>query len=86
MQEKLKNETENCQKLRKQANELTIAKSNSEHKVSEFQTLLQTLQSQRDSLQAELALLQDQLAEERNSRSQVKYFFLYPHRYLFYAQ
>lgn len=70
MQEKLKNETENCQKLRKQANELTIAKSNSEHKVSEFQTLLQTLQSQRDSLQAELALLQDQLAEERNSRSQ----------------
>uniref|UniRef100_A0A6P7F7B7 Rho-associated protein kinase let-502 n=1 Tax=Diabrotica virgifera virgifera TaxID=50390 RepID=A0A6P7F7B7_DIAVI len=71
MQEKLKGETENCQKLRKQANELTIAKSNSEHKVAEYQTLLQSIQSQRDGLQAEVASLQDQLAEERNSRSQV---------------
>ncbi|CAG9863028.1 unnamed protein product [Phyllotreta striolata] len=70
MQEKLKTETENCQKLRKQANELTIAKSNSELKVTEFQTMLQTLQLQRDNLQAEVASLQEQLTEERSIRSQ----------------
>ncbi|KAJ8917547.1 hypothetical protein NQ315_005596, partial [Exocentrus adspersus] len=70
MQEKLKVETETCQRLRKQANELTMAKSNAELKVTEYQTMLQTLQSQRDSLQAEVATLQDQLTQERNSRSQ----------------
>lgn len=70
MQEKLKIETENCQRLRKQANELTMAKSNSEIKVSEYQTMLQSLQSQRDSLQEEVSSLQEQLTQERNSRSQ----------------
>ncbi|XP_018568813.1 rho-associated protein kinase 1 isoform X2 [Anoplophora glabripennis] len=70
MQEKLKVETENCQRLRKQANELTMAKSSSELKVTEYQTMLQTLQSQRDSLQSEVASLQDQLTQEKNSRSQ----------------
>nr|XP_023019673.1 rho-associated protein kinase 1 [Leptinotarsa decemlineata] len=71
MQEKLKGETENCQKLRKQANELTIAKSNSEHRVTEYQSLLQSLQSQRDALQSEVTTLQDQLAQEKKARSQV---------------
>lgn len=70
MQEKLKVETENCQRLRKQANELTMAKSNAELKVTEYQTMLQSLQSQRDNLQSEVASLQDQLTQEKNSRSQ----------------
>lgn len=70
MQEKLKVETENCQKLRKQANELTMAKSNSELKVNEYYAKIQSLQTQRDSLQAEVESLQTQLMEERNSRSQ----------------
>lgn len=70
MQEKLKVETENCQRLRKQANELTMANTNAEIKVTEYQTMLQTLQSQRDSLQLEVASLQEQLSQEKNSRSQ----------------
>ncbi|KAJ8974808.1 hypothetical protein NQ317_000409 [Molorchus minor] len=69
MQEKLKVETETCQRLRKQANDLTMAKSNGELKVAEYQTMIQTLQSLRDTLQAEIASLQDQLTQERNSRS-----------------
>ncbi|KAL1494849.1 hypothetical protein ABEB36_010370 [Hypothenemus hampei] len=70
MQEKLKVETENCQRLRKQTTELTIAKSNSELKVNEFQTMLQTLQSQKDALHKEVIILQQQLNEEKNSLAQ----------------
>ena len=69
MQEKLKVETENCQKLRKQAAELTLAKNRSEEKVEENKIMLQTLQTQRDALQSEIALLQGQLTQERNSRT-----------------
>lgn len=70
LQEKLKVETENCQRLRKQAAELTMAKSASEQMAGEFQTMLQTLQLQRDSLQAEVASLQGQLTQEKSSRTQ----------------
>ncbi|CAH1989957.1 unnamed protein product [Acanthoscelides obtectus] len=70
MQDKLKIEAENCQRLRKQTNDLTIAKSQSELKIAEYQTMLQSLQSQRDTLQAEVASLQEQLTHEKNSRSQ----------------
>lgn len=70
MQEKLKIETENCQRARKQANELTMVKTNSELKVAEYQTMLQSLQSQRDTLQSEVTSLQEQLTQERSSRSQ----------------
>lgn len=70
LQEKLKVETENCQRLRKQAAELTMAKSASEQMAGEFQTLLKTLQLQRDSLQAEVASLQGQLTQEKSSRTQ----------------
>ncbi|XP_060517017.1 rho-associated protein kinase 1 isoform X2 [Cylas formicarius] len=69
MQEKLKIETETSQKMRKQVAELTIAKTNMEMKVTEYQTLLQTVQSQKDSLQGEVTSLQEQLHQERNSRS-----------------
>lgn len=70
LQEKLKVETENCQRLRKQAAELTMAKSASEQMAGEFQTMLQTLQLQRDSLQSEVASLQGQLTQEKSSRTQ----------------
>ncbi|CAH0556417.1 unnamed protein product [Brassicogethes aeneus] len=70
MQEKLKVETENCQKLRKQANELTMAKSNSELKVNEYYGKIQALQLTRDALQSEVDSLQTQLMQEKNSRSQ----------------
>lgn len=70
MQEKLKTETENCQKLRKLATELTMSKSSTELKVNEYQTALQQLQLQRDSLQTEVNTLQTQLTQEKNSRTQ----------------
>lgn len=70
LQEKLKVETENCQRLRKQAAELTMAKSTSEQMASEFQTKLQTVQSQRDVLQTEVTSLQGQLTQEKSSRTQ----------------
>lgn len=70
VQEKWRVENENCQRLRKQAAELTMAKSNSEQMAGEYQTMLQSLQTQRDTLQAEVASLQGQLTQEKNSRSQ----------------
>ncbi|KAK9879534.1 hypothetical protein WA026_006605 [Henosepilachna vigintioctopunctata] len=69
-QEKLKVETENCHRFRKQVNELTMAKNNSEQKAGEYQGLLQNLQNQRDNLQKEVASLQGQLTQERSSRTQ----------------
>lgn len=69
-QEKLKVETENCQRLRKQAAELTMAKSTSEQMAGEYQTMLQTLQAQRDTLQCEVASLQGQLTQEKSMLSQ----------------
>ncbi|CAG9768355.1 unnamed protein product [Ceutorhynchus assimilis] len=70
MQEKLKVETENCLRLRKQTTELTMARSNSELKVNEYQTMLQNLQSHKDSLQNEVTSLQDQLSQARNALAQ----------------
>ncbi|KYB27402.1 Rho-associated protein kinase 1-like Protein [Tribolium castaneum] len=70
MQEKLKVETENCQRLRKQTTELTMAKAAFEQKVAEYQAVLQNLQAQRDSLQAEVATLQGQLTQEIAARTQ----------------
>lgn len=70
IQEKFKVETENCQRLRKQAAELTMAKSTSEQMAGEYQTMLQSLQAQRDTLQSEVALLQGQLTQEKSLLSQ----------------
>lgn len=70
VQEKLKVETDNCQRLRKQAAELTMAKSTSEQMAGEYQAMLQSLQSQRDALQAEVAGLQGQLTQEKSCLSQ----------------
>lgn len=69
-QEKLKGETDSVQRLRKQAAELTVAKSASEQIAGQLQSLLSTLQTQRDTLQQEVASLQGQLSQERSSRSQ----------------
>lgn len=69
-QEKLKVETENSQRLRKQNAELTMAKTASEQVVSEIQIILQTIQTQRDLLQEKVATLEGQLTQEKNSRSQ----------------
>lgn len=70
VQEKLKVEADNCQRLRKQAAELTMAKSTSEQMAGEYQAMLQSLQSQRDALQAEVAALQGQLTQEKSCLSQ----------------
>lgn len=70
MQEKLKTETDNVQRLRKQAAELTVAKSASEQIAGQLQNMLSTLQTQRDNLQQEVASLQGQLSQERSSRTQ----------------
>lgn len=70
MQEKLKSETDSVQRLRKQAAELTVAKSASEQIAGQLQGMLSTLQAQRDTLQQEVATLQGQLSQERSSRTQ----------------
>lgn len=70
MQEKLKGETDSGQRLRKQAAELTVAKSAAEQMAIELQNKLTSLQMQRDTLQQEVAGLQGQLSQERSSRSQ----------------
>lgn len=70
MQEKLKSETDNVQRLRKQAAELTVAKSASEQIAGQLQSMLATLQAQRENLQQEVATLQGQLSQERSSRTQ----------------
>ncbi|XP_066256742.1 rho-associated protein kinase 1 isoform X1 [Euwallacea similis] len=70
MQEKLKVETESCQRLRKQSTELTMAKTNSEMKMGEYQALMQSLQNQKDALQNEVVLLQEQLNQSRNTLAQ----------------
>lgn len=67
LHEKLKIETETCTKLRKQAAELGVAKAANERMTIELQTMLTTLQLNRDSLHEELATLQGQLSQERSS-------------------
>lgn len=67
MQEKLKVETENCQRFRKQTTELTMAKTNSELRANEYQARLQSLQAQRESMQKEVIMLQEQLSQSRNA-------------------
>lgn len=67
LHEKLKIETDTCTKLRKQAAELGVAKAANERMTIELQTMLTTLQLNRDSLHEELATLQGQLSQEKNS-------------------
>lgn len=68
-QEKLKNETEANSRLRKQVGELIVAKTASEQLATELQGMLDSLQSQRDSLQQEVATLQGHLSQERSSNA-----------------
>lgn len=70
LQEKLKVESDNSARLRKQIAELTVARSEGERKHLELQGMISTLQLQRDSLQQEVASLQGQLSQERSSRNQ----------------
>uniref|UniRef100_A0A1I8Q3B7 Rho-associated protein kinase let-502 n=1 Tax=Stomoxys calcitrans TaxID=35570 RepID=A0A1I8Q3B7_STOCA len=72
MEENFKNETENSQKLKKQAAEWGLAKQELEAKIAQLQVLIAGLQNQKESLQQEVAELQAQLAQEKNSRSQLK--------------
>ncbi|XP_017769737.1 PREDICTED: rho-associated protein kinase 1 isoform X2 [Nicrophorus vespilloides] len=70
LQDKVKVESENCQRLRKQAAELTMAKNTSDQMAGEYQTVLHNLQMQKANLQSEIASMQGQLTQERSSRSQ----------------
>ncbi|XP_022180412.1 rho-associated protein kinase 2 isoform X1 [Myzus persicae] len=67
LHEKLKVETDTCTKLRKQAAELGVAKAANERMAVELQTMLTTLQLNRDTLHEELATLQGQLSQEKSS-------------------
>lgn len=67
LHEKLKVETETCTKLRKQAAELGVAKVANERMATELQTMLTSLQLNRDTLNEELATLQGQLSQEKSS-------------------
>ncbi|XP_058063524.1 rho-associated protein kinase 2 [Anopheles bellator] len=69
-QEKYKNEADGGQKLKKQLAELRLVTSGAEQKVHDQQTVLVGLQTMRDMLQQEVAELQGQLSQERNSRLQ----------------
>lgn len=69
MQEKLKSEAESAGRLRKQAAELNVAKQASEQMAAELHGMMETLQTQRDGLQREVAELQGQLSQEKSSRS-----------------
>ncbi|KAJ8687284.1 hypothetical protein QAD02_023078 [Eretmocerus hayati] len=70
MQTKLERETETVSRLRKQTTEMTVARQAAEQMANELQIARSQLQTQRDSLQQEVANLQGQLAKERSSRSQ----------------
>lgn len=70
LQEKLKGELENGQKLKKQSVELRVAHLATEQLNNELQETMQELQMQRDALQKEVASLQGKLSQERSSRSQ----------------
>ena len=72
MEENFKNETENSQKLKKQAAEWGLVKQELEAKIAQNQIMLSSLQNQKEILQQEVAELQAQLAQEKNSRSQLK--------------
>lgn len=67
LHEKLKVETDTCTKLRKQAAELGVAKAANERMANELQTMLTSLQLNRDTLNEELATLQGQLSQEKSS-------------------
>lgn len=67
LHEKLKVETDTCTKLRKQAVELGVAKAANERMAIELQTMLTSLQLNRDTLNEELATLQGQLSQEKSS-------------------
>ncbi|XP_065365808.1 rho-associated protein kinase 1 isoform X2 [Calliphora vicina] len=72
MEENFKNETENSQKLKKQTAEWGLAKQELEAKIAQNQGMLTSLQNQKETLQQEVAELQAHLAQEKNSRSQLK--------------
>ncbi|XP_039280679.1 rho-associated protein kinase 1 isoform X1 [Nilaparvata lugens] len=71
MQEKLKCESEAGIRWRKQAAELTVAKSAGEQMAAELQSLVAALQSQRDQLQQDVASLQGHLSQEKSSRTHI---------------
>ncbi|XP_053678170.1 rho-associated protein kinase 2 [Anopheles nili] len=68
VQEKYKAEVEAGQKTKKQIAELRLVSSNAEQKALDLQSMLLGLQTMRDMLQQEVADLQGQLAQERNTR------------------
>lgn len=70
-QEKYKAETEAVQKLKKQASELRLARTDVEQKAAEMQAVLAGLQAQRDTLQQDVVELQARLSHERNARQQI---------------
>jgi len=67
LHEKLKVESDTCTKLRKQTAELGVAKAANERMTAELQTMLTSLQLNRDTLNEELATLQGQLSQEKSS-------------------
>uniref|UniRef100_A0A182SAF6 Rho-associated protein kinase let-502 n=1 Tax=Anopheles maculatus TaxID=74869 RepID=A0A182SAF6_9DIPT len=68
VQEKYKAEVETGQKCKKQIAELRLLSSNAEQKTLDLQSMLIGLQTMRDMLQQEMAELQGQLTQERNTR------------------
>uniref|UniRef100_A0A182LX15 Rho-associated protein kinase let-502 n=1 Tax=Anopheles culicifacies TaxID=139723 RepID=A0A182LX15_9DIPT len=68
VQEKYKAEVETGQKCKKQIAELRMLSSNAEQKVLDLQSMMLGLQTMRDMLQQEMAELQSQLVQERNTR------------------
>uniref|UniRef100_A0A182N0K3 Rho-associated protein kinase let-502 n=1 Tax=Anopheles dirus TaxID=7168 RepID=A0A182N0K3_9DIPT len=67
-QEKYKAEVEAGQKSKKQIAELRLLCSNAEQKAHDLQSMLVGLQTMRDMLQQEMADLQGQLTQERQTR------------------
>lgn len=70
-QDKYRAEGEAVQKLKKQASELRLARTDVEQKQAEMQAVLAGLQAQRDALQQDVVELQARLSHERNARQQI---------------
>lgn len=69
MQDKLKIESDNCQRLRKQAADLTLARTTAEQMATEYQTLLAGVQVARDQAQRDASQLQALLQREQSGRA-----------------
>lgn len=70
LHEKVKNESDGNQKLKRQLAELRMLQNDAEDKSVELQSIIAGLQAQRDVLQQEVANLQTRLAQERSARTQ----------------